>query len=522
MKRIFTFAIAALLLGACDNKFESGTTDGTSPENMKVTIDPTITRATEVDFEADDAIGVTITTEQEAYVTNRKFVYGADSRFAAEEALLWYEDINAPSTIFAYYPYAAQAPAEFTVAADQNGDGYASSDLMTAFKKGIYPTKNAIGMTFRHKMARLILTVDNETDYAVTKLVVTGTIGTAVIDASANTVTVKSDGTAQDVTAREVTAGSKYYVLLVPQSAKFSVAVTTAEGTRTQSYTETELIGGKSYPVTVRVKPANMEVSMDGPIDAWEEADEILTEGQGTLDIPTVEWGGVKYRIVTLKDGRTWMAENLRYVPAGKSVSSDPTDGNGIWNPCTLDKAAAPELAEKNGLLYSYPVLLGIDGEGSSDAYNEYDGVQGIGPPGWHIPTLAEWLKLAGTGSGGLSDPTSPYFDSATAGAPIPALNADGFNFLGCGYINAASATATPSYLAVKSAADATAFGMGYFPSSTAYQITYNTAGDASSGIKNIQYYAGMLTYNAKYNRLTVAYNGAYSAVPVRCIQDAE
>ena len=45
-----------------------------------------------------------------------------------------------------------------------------------------------------------------------------------------------------------------------------------------------QLIGGKSYPVTVRVKPANMEVSMDGPIDAWEEADEILTEGQGTLD----------------------------------------------------------------------------------------------------------------------------------------------------------------------------------------------------------------------------------------------
>lgn len=522
MKRIFTFAIAALLLGACDNKFESGTTDGTSPENMKVTIDPTITRATEVDFEADDAIGVTITTAQETYVSNRKFVYGTDSRFSAEEALLWYEDVNAPSTLFAYYPYTDPAPAEFTIAADQNGDGYGASDLMTAYKDNVYPTKNAIGMTFRHKMARLILTVDNETDYPVTKLAVTGTIGTAVIDASANTVTVKSDGAVQDVTAREVAAGSKYYVLLVPQSAKFSVAVTTAEGTRTQSYTETELIGGKSYPVTVRVKPANMEVSMDGPIDAWEEADEILTEGQGTLDVPTVEWGGVKYRIVTLKDGRTWMAENLRYVPAGKSVSSDPTDGSGIWNPCDLDKTAAPDLAEKNGLLYSYPVLLGIDGALSGDNFDKYEGAQGICPPGWHIPTLDEWMKLAGTGSGGLSDPTSPYFDSATAGAPIPTLNADGFNLLGCGYINAASASATPAYMAVKSAADATAFGMGYFPSSTSYQITYNTAGDASSGIKNIQYYAGMITYNANYNRLTVAYNGAYSAVPVRCIQDAE
>ena len=165
MKRILMVAMAALLLGACNKKLGDGTTDGTSPQDMKVTIDPTITRATEVDFEADDAIGVTITTAEETYVANRKFIYGADSRFSAEEALLWYEDINAPSTLFAYYPHAAEAPVEFTVAADQTGDGYGASDLMTAYKDNVYPTKNAISMTFRHKMARLILTVDNKLIY---------------------------------------------------------------------------------------------------------------------------------------------------------------------------------------------------------------------------------------------------------------------------------------------------------------------------------------------------------------------
>lgn len=102
------------------------------------------------------------------------------------------------------------------------------------------------------------------------------------------------------------------------------------------------------------------------------------------------------------------------------------------------------------------------------------------------------------------------------------ALNKDGFNFAGCGYINASSATATPAYIATRSAADQSACGMGYYAGSSAYQITYNTADDPMSGIKNIQYYAALITYNTSYNRVTVAYNSGYCAVPVRCIKDAQ
>lgn len=515
MKRMLTLAAATAMLVGCSTKEESAS----GP--MQVTIDPTITRVTEVDFETNDAIGVTIATAQENYVSNRKFIFGEDKKFSAEETLIWYEDVNAPSTIFAYYPYTEQNPSEFTVTADQNGPGYFASDLLTAYKTGIYPTKVAIGMTFQHRMARLILTVDNETDFPVTKLVVTGAIGSATIDGTNNEVTVKSDAATVDITAREVTPGTKYYALVVPQSAKLNVTVTTAEGTRSQSYSETELVGGKSYPMTVRVKPTNMEIAMDGPIDAWEDADEIPTEGQGGG--LTVEWGGVKYKVVTLKDGRTWMAENLRYVPAGKTPSSDPADKNGVWYPCDLDKKVDPSLVETYGLLYSYPVLLGIEGEElTAENYDKYEGAQGICPDGWHIPTKAEWLKLTGSGSGGLSDPTSPYFDAAQSGGSIAALNKDGFNFAGCGYINANSISATPTYMANRSAADQSACGMGYYAGSSGYQVLYNTTGDATSGIKNIQYYAAMVTYNASYNRVTVAYNGGYCGVPVRCIKDAQ
>ena len=520
MKKLLTCLAAVAMLAGC-SKNEGGVSGP-----MRVTIDPTITRATEVDFETGDAIGVTIASAGAKYAENKKFVFGED-KFAAEGGLLWYEDINAAATLFAYYPYAAGAavPGEFTVAADQNGAGYTASDLMTARKEGVYPTPNAVGMTFRHKMARLILTVENSTNAPVTRLDVKGAIGTAVLDTEANTVAVKNGAEVVDVVAREVTADAKYYALVVPQSVKFSVAVTTAEGTRTQSYTETELVGGKSYPVTVRVKPAAMEVTVEGPIEGWEDGDEIPAEGEGdiTPDDPTIlEYAGEKYKTVVLKDGRTWMAENLRYVPAGKTPSSDPTDGSGVWYPCNLSKAADADLVKTNGLIYSYPVLLGMEGGLTAENYNKYEGAQGICPEGWHVPTMAEWLKVAGQGSGNLKDSTSPYFDAAQSGAPLSALNADGFNMTGCGYINAGNITAKPAYMANASNADATAFGMAYYAGSTGYQVTYNTAGDAASGVKNIQFYAGMVTYNTSFQRLQVAYQGGFGGAPVRCVKNAE
>lgn len=251
------------------------------------------------------------------------------------------------------------------------------------------------------------------------------------------------------------------------------------------------------------------------------------SDDEGNVPPPddgTVTWGGVKYRTVKLQDGRTWMAENLRYVPEGKTVSSDPTDGSGVWNPCDLNKQADPGRVETDGLLYSYPVLLGMEGELSAENFDKYEGVQGICPDGWHVPTMAEWLKLAGLGSGGLSDASSPYYNAEAMGAPIPALNADGFNLLTCGYINAASAVATPAYMAFESKAEdgAGKFGMSYFAASTGYQVIYNTKDDPASGIKYIQFYAGMITYNAQYNRLQVNFQYAYNAAPVRCIKNLD
>ncbi|MFQ7502900.1 MAG: hypothetical protein ACLRMJ_06875 [Alistipes finegoldii] len=66
------------------------------------------------------------------------------------------------------------------------------------------------------------------------------------------------------------------------------------------------------------VQPADIEVKFSGPITGWVDGDDLLPDGEGEVETPTVEWGGVKYEIVTLKDGRTWMAETCATCPKAK------------------------------------------------------------------------------------------------------------------------------------------------------------------------------------------------------------
>ena len=65
MKKSLTFIFAAALFGILPNRKRTKTT---TPSDSRITISPVITRATEVNFETGDKIGVTI-------IQNGDFVY---------------------------------------------------------------------------------------------------------------------------------------------------------------------------------------------------------------------------------------------------------------------------------------------------------------------------------------------------------------------------------------------------------------------------------------------------------------
>ena len=142
MKKSLTFIFAAALLVSCQQEENEATT----PANSRITISPIITRATEVNFETGDKIGVTITQNGDfVYAENKQMTY-SDGVFAGD--LLWYPEGNDKSQIVAYYPYKeGNTPASFTVETDQTS-GYGASDFMAAKKSDVISFLYEIFLSF--------------------------------------------------------------------------------------------------------------------------------------------------------------------------------------------------------------------------------------------------------------------------------------------------------------------------------------------------------------------------------------
>ncbi len=238
--------------------------------------------------------------------------------------------------------------------------------------------------------------------------------------------------------------------------------------------------------------------------------------------ITSIEYGGVTYSVKWLADGRLWMTENLRYVPEGKTATTDLTAiDNGVWFPVDSAKKVLSdnaELVKQKGLLYNTEAALGLaPGTLNKDNYASYEGKQGICPEGWHIPTLEEQINLYGKSS--LKDyfnAEAPYYDAEKTSGSIAKANEDGWNILNGGYVNVANAsTKTGAILNV----------MTYMVGSSAYttEMGYKESSllNADGSIKNIQFFGTMIakTYGGS---ISSAFANYRSGMVVRCIRDAK
>ncbi len=89
---------------------------------------------------------------------------------------------------------------------------------------------------------------------------------------------------------------------------------------------------------------------------------------------------GQTYKIVRIGD-QVWMAENLNY---GQTVPNGLQRDNGIVEKTLYDNDTT--IHKAYGGLYTWH---------EATNWQNREGGQGICPPGWHVPTLAEWQKLA-------------------------------------------------------------------------------------------------------------------------------
>ena len=520
MKKLTVIALAALAVAGCQQK------GGDEPVLGKINVEPIITKATEVNFEDGDMVGLTIVAENAAenFADNECMTYSGDV-FTSD--LEWYADTYTSSDFYAYYPYRESgAPASYFQVTDQSA-GIGAADFMMASKKGVLPTPNAVTMVFKHMMTKLVINVDNQSGAGVEKLEVMSAAHGVDLDYVNLAVAPLSGAVSAEMlqtTAYESTPGQTWQMILVPQTAALELSVTLSNKTVVkQNLVSTTYKSGGQYTINARILPDDMVVSASGEIENWTNEGEVEFDGGSSAEALPVEfeefngyfvYDGVEYKTVVLADGNTWMAENLRFIPRGKTVSSNPAEDAGIWYPAAnADKVADPALVETLGLLYDVATAFGAEITVENAA--SFEGTQGICPTGWHIPTVAEMTGLVGhCSNSAMIDPDGVYYDSTIKGASLAALKEAGWEWQFASMRNKANLAGNGSYTVTNY--NGTYGIMSYLIGSSMYQVQTNTDGS----LKNVQYYYMMPTYNASNEKVTVAYGNFLAGSSLRCVKN--
>ena len=288
MNRLLSLIAVSVLFAACNKEADK-------PEEAasvgKITISPTVTKVTETNFEEGDEIGLTIVRESGVWASNAKLSYGGGV-FSGE--LNWYPGEDA-STLKAYYPCSETFPATFTVALDQRS-GTSSSDFVAAVESGVTPSGEAIPMTFSHKLSRILITLENRSGKSIEGVTIGGAIPTATV--SENFEIGSADVEPKDIQALKV-SDTQYRLIVVPQTAAFSVKVAVGGKVLTQNLTSAEFASGMEYKVSVKVYEDSIKIVLSGDINNWGDGGDVPGEGGD----PAVSQGAYKHVVIIGVDG---------------------------------------------------------------------------------------------------------------------------------------------------------------------------------------------------------------------------
>lgn len=330
-KKFITLCIAAALLASCSADWEPDTQPcellpirltanaGESPALPEGTAAPGHTRAASTDglqnteFAEGEDVAVYIVDCDNAVgtYTATPYCYRAAAAVAGRNALTYYSDETTPSmlyfptdaasnvSVYAFYPYSrfasvadrATTSLDVTVGTDQStAAAYRASDVMMATPvtdHSRYPiTDNAVNLTFRHLMARLVVRLKQGTHSGTTSAISadclsasTLTIGSVATEATLNmtngTVTTGSNATTVTVAAAadlafyydnaDAAISATEYAIVLPAQALSSanvVTITTAAGeTISGTLPAITLTAGSSIVLTLTVSDSGMEAT---------------------------------------------------------------------------------------------------------------------------------------------------------------------------------------------------------------------------------------------------------------------
>jgi len=275
-------------------------------------------------------------------------------------------------------------------------DGTFSFDIITGVEDNQLPIGYSVSDNFPNPFnpsTRIGITLPSRKNVKVEVFNLLGQTITDVIeqtfDAGTNYIDIELNGVPNGFYISRITIGEKYTVVKKLMLIYGSQHLTTSGGVFTtqlnksdNTYLETNLdslvatssiIGRKTF--------TNLPVFVSGTLDLGN-----LTIERYCPGTPTVTYAGKTYNTVQIGN-QCWLKENLDVGTMINGIE-EMTDNSTIEKYCYDD---IPANCETYGGLYQWNETM---------QYSTTPGVQGICPPGWHIPTTSEFNTLKGAVGG--------------------------------------------------------------------------------------------------------------------------
>ena len=314
-----TLAMVALAAISCNNREEP--TPQTEQKVISVATSLyNFTKATDTAFEADDAIGIHIVTDN-TYLDNAKYTYNGTA-WKGEQTNYWYKDENVTSNIYAYYPYtnAGAYSAEgysFTINPDQTTPaGYTASDLMVANTTS-KPTAEPVYLNFHHALSKVVININSELEETVSSVMFCDVYGTAQVSLDGTTAT--ASGSKGDIKALNI-KDNMWQLIIVPQAEVSPRLIITTSAQKQYTFdieSATTFAGGKVSTATISLTKESISTSFTTEVTDW-TADKELNFGQtGSSDVTPTS------KTIFFQPNENWLKDGARFAAYFWNESGD-------------------------------------------------------------------------------------------------------------------------------------------------------------------------------------------------------
>lgn len=329
MKKLTTLAtlvMVALAAISCNNREEP--TPQTEQKVISVATSLyNFTKATDTAFEADDAIGIHIVTDN-TYLDNAKYTYNGTA-WKGEQTNYWYKDESVTSNIYAYYPYtnAGAYSAEgysFTINPDQTTPaGYTASDLMVANTTS-KPTAEPVYLNFHHALSKVVININSELEETVSSVMFCDVYGTAQVSLDGTTATASgSKGDVKALNVRDYDVNVKdnvWQLIIVPQAEVSPRLIITTSAQKQYTFdieSATTFAGGKVSTATISLTKESISTSFTTEVTDW-TADKELNFGQtGSSDVTPTS------KTIFFQPNENWLKDDARFAAYFWNESGD-------------------------------------------------------------------------------------------------------------------------------------------------------------------------------------------------------